>query len=435
METHPQQSTAEFLISQIGQYPHDASQTTPSIFNAIQDHAKSLEALYQGTTPRPSPKTAREAFIRHVAQCNEEKNVHFQGDRLARERDPTSATVSMASLLGPEGSILYVAALKEEINSEEYMDALVINASTHYPGAPCTPRMAMIIAGPSASGKTYAAASAIAQATASESQDLSGNDFLAIDGGIVRETSQMRRLAIQLALNRGYTGIHDLSSCGKNFLSRTVLDKAKDRLYQAGTLSPNTNLVIPETFTRPFPLLVTNLMQLPETQVVFARVTGEDEKDRTVSPQVFQARVASMGKKRAFKSIRTSDPEPKGTLDLNATQLPESKAYDDAYFDRGVSQSRSAENTYRNAYNTGWWGTRRVEKPKVINIVNDLKSYVENNGFLVEVGDDEPNARLMSKKIAEQRNAQYQAVLSRQSNIREEIRNLNPTPPSPFSPT
>jgi sigma54-dependent transcription regulator len=130
-------------------------------------------------------------------------------DVVAQERrtySPETATISIEHLLGTEEYSgkkmleLYQKALKEEVNSEGFRDA-VFNASTnHVEGKSWEKRPAIIIGGPSGSGKSYAATGvleALSVVLPRQANDQhTGNDVTTIDGGIVREQSQMRKLMI-----------------------------------------------------------------------------------------------------------------------------------------------------------------------------------------------------------------------------------------------
>jgi hypothetical protein len=274
-----------------------------------------------------------------------------------RGTDPESATTKMEALLGEEGVKLYKLALEEEMNSKEFRYAVAEASTTHYDGPKWKKeRPVVIVAGPSGCGKSHAAQNAIKTANRflpTDDQDMSGNNVIAADGGIVREVSQMRKLLVQVALNQGYTGIEDLHSKSK------VLEKTKHYVQAAGFATPDIGVVIPETFSKwlnPFSAvrgLMKRIDALTNTKQIFARVKGDDES--------FQDTVAFMGSRRAWKTKDFDKQEP---IDLNISKddICESKAYGARGFGPGKSGSKSAE---------AWFNKYSKDKLSMV-IINDL---------------------------------------------------------------
>ncbi|KTD39974.1 hypothetical protein Lpar_1291 [Legionella parisiensis] len=274
----------------------------------------------------------RKKFIEYIQThpCPE-----YEGDPEVRATHPEEATTNMLKFLGKQGLELFHLALEEEMYSKEFRDAVVIQSTSHFDGPKWEERPVVIVAGPSGSGKSYAAKAAVDKANqflSVNSNDLSGNYVVAADGGVIREVSQMRKLVIQLANNQGYTGIKDLHDECK------ILEKVKKRVRKAAFLTPDLGVVIPETFSQwNNPLsnikgLMKKIELLENTKQIFTRVDGND-------PDNFRKVVSFMGSRRAWK---TKDFDPQD-LDLNKKGLAESKEYNGFGFSFGDSGSKSAE--------------------------------------------------------------------------------------------
>lgn len=279
----------------------------------------------------------------------------YQGDLEQRKTHPEKATTDMEKFLGKQGLDLFKLALEEEMCSKEFRDAVVLQSTTHFDGPKWQERPVVIVAGPSGSGKSYAAKAAVEKANQflpANPDDMRGNDVIAADGGIIREVSQIRKLVIQLANNQGYTGIKDLYK-----ESNEIMDDVKNRVREAAFKTPGLGVVIPETFSgwfKPFSKvrgLMKQIDELSDTRQLFARVEGHDESN-------FKKVVAFMGSRRAWK---TKDFEYQ-ELDLNKTDLAESKAYNGNGFGFGESGSKHAEN---------WFKAHSKEKLSMV-ITNDL---------------------------------------------------------------
>lgn len=328
----------------------------------------------------------REQFIEYI--CHLDSKVPppavFTGDPRVRKINPEAANISLENLLGKQGLELYQLALEEEMNSREYRDAIIIKGTTHFDGAKWLERPVVIVAGPSGCGKSTAARAAVTTASkflAADEEDLSGNDVVAADGGIIREVSQMRKLAIQIANQQGFTGIKDLHS------KSAVLEEVKLKVREAAFATPGIGVVIPETFAPWFTPLnpVRNLMKqidkLANTKQIFARVEGEDLP-------LFTKIVAFMGSRRAWKTEGFNPDEP---LDLNKEKLAESKAYDARGFNLGRLGSIAAET---------WYRTHSKDKLSMI-ITNDLILLQPRDKKWVPAVQGDDGARLFSRNAYE----------------------------------
>lgn len=273
-----------------------------------------------------------------------------------RGTDPESATIKMAALLGEEGVTLYKLALEEEMNSREFRYAVAEASTKHYDGPKWSKeRPVVIVGGPSGCGKSRAADDAVKNAyrfLPTNAQDMSGNNVISADGGVVREVSQMRKLLVQVAINQGFTGIEDLHSKSK------ALEKVKHHVQNAAFATPDVGVVIPETFSKWHinPLcaarsLMRRVDTLVNTKQFFTRVEVDDKEV-----------VAFMGSRRAWK---TKDFDTQQNIDLNISKddICESKAYSGGFkFDAGKHGSKAAEN----------WFTKHSKDKLSMVITNDL---------------------------------------------------------------
>lgn len=398
------------LVSQIGQYfrpEKDVENVSDAEFVATRFTDQGQQELYLGidkyhheyaekiknyqtahpTAPNNTSDNKqyfRQELVNYIERLNESDKGNFQGKAEDRAANPEKATVTMTDFLGPEGTELYRLALEEEMNSKEYMDAVVRNSTEHYDGQKWTQRPVVIVGGPSASGKTFAANAAVQKADQflpKDPNNNSGNDVVAVDGGKAREVSQMRKLVIQAANNKGFSGISDLHSQSK------VLESVKDRVRNSVFKTPSLGVVIPETFSsyiNPFSknTLLQQVIDLPNTKPVFCRVDGEN-------PSIFRKVVGFMGSRRAWK---TSGFDSKAELDLNNTNIAESKAYGAGGFNPGKWGSIRAEN----------WFKRHCNDNLTILIKNDLllkKESPAGSQNWIDAQQGEKGSILVAKRV------------------------------------
>ncbi|MCW8398690.1 hypothetical protein OQJ26_07795 [Legionella sp. PATHC038] len=323
------------------------------------------------------PQFFRKKFIEYIQN---HPFPQYNDDPAIRKTRPEEATTDMEHFFGKQGTELYQLALEEEMNSKEFRNAVVIKSTTHFDGPKWVERPVVVVGGPSASGKSFAAQAAVEKAKeflAADYSDMSGNHVIAADGGIVREVSQMRKLVIQLANNQGYTGVKDLYKKSKNYM-----EGVKDCVREAAFLTPELGVVIPETFSDPLKgkKLLKDIERLDNTKHIFTRVVGHEETN-------FKKVVAFMGSRRAWKT----DNFNQEALDLNKSGLAESKAYGKGGFRWGNLFSEKAENWFRNN-----------SKDKLyMRITNDLillKPDPNQPGNWIVANQDDEGARLFSEK-------------------------------------
>lgn len=397
----PQSSINEVanrLSAQVGVYElgeknsYYEAQASAQLYKGLTDYQASYQRLvkaHQIKYPHNNPAEAaelinngtyfRDMFVRYIAVINGNTWMSYQGDPALRSTHPESATIRMQEFLGKEGLELYKLALQEEMNSKEFMHAVLDASTKNYQGARWAERPIVIVGGPSASGKSFAADAAIQEASRFLPKEGSqqGNKVIFVDGGIVRETSQMRKLVIQAANNKGFTGVKDLQS------KSNILEQVKTRILNHAAQS-TFGMVIPETFSKPHIArrLLKLLFAIPNARVIFTRVVGKE-------PNMFRRVVAFMGSRRAWKTADFKSRQ----LELNAKSECESKAYGAGGFIWGVLGSRLAEKWYKKV------------SPKNLSmaIKNDLILVVEdpkdtNQWRLAEVGEKGKVTKLVSER-------------------------------------
>ncbi len=336
----------QFVSERLGGSLDELSDAQKKLYKGISEYKKQhLDKIKDyckahGLPPpaEDNPHFFRELFIHFsLSKKLDEFKIPESGD--PRKNNPEQATIKLDDLFGEDGAELYELALQEERYSKEYMDAVFSTSTTHYKGEKWAQRPVVIVAGPSASGKTFGAQEAVKKsdpflAKMDTGTDKPGNDVVAVDGGIFREVSQMRKFAIRVANQQGYPGISDLYDRSE------VLGKAKGCLEKAVFATSSLGVVIPETFSNPFKAssLLKKVERLTNTKVIFSRVDGEN-------PSIFKKVVGFMGSRRAWKTKNFDRCPP---LDLNSTDdLSESKAYGKSGFYWGKKHSLEAEQRYR----------------------------------------------------------------------------------------
>lgn len=324
--------TADELIAKIGNFEvefdkeHIGDGTTQVSALLGKEGSK---ILYDGVEERPST-SAREKFIRAlVAALNDPKK-----QNKSKERDPLKRTTDINDLLGPEGVKLYMAAKKEEAASRAYRNAVFLKSTTKHGKDKWAKPMVLWVGGPSASGKSYGSNAVIAKMDAEVMEKApdgagKGNYVVSIDGGIERETSQIRNLLLQVALTQGYSGVGNLGKFDKK-------DKLKGKIQKAALKAGDLSLVIPATFTSPIGPLTAmrkfnKMHKKGEIVHAFSMVTPEkslvplqqEENDKRM-----KRTVKRMGIARALRTAPYT-----GGIDPNNGKLAgcESKIYEDNY--------------------------------------------------------------------------------------------------------
>lgn len=337
------------LKAQIGNY--DPAGTNVQLSESAKKSLYKAVNKYQQKKPESQTATFhRDAFIDYLfsdtIQGKDGLNEDTRNDYI-RKGKAGDAAVIMEDLLGPEGVKLYKAALVEERFSKEFMDATLRASTKHYEGPKFTKRFATPISAASATGKSYTAKYLIdinTEFMPKDEENQSGNDVVSIDGGIAREISQIRKLALQFAIKKNYTGIKDLQD------QSVVLRTVKKDILETAFVSPELNMLLPETFSKlpESDKLIKRLQNLPDTIVTFSRIVGNDKS--------FMQTVKFNGEARAWKTDATKLPD-EYDLNIDSKLLPESKAYDAGVlglnFKAGEFGSKKAEQFFRDVQENG----------------------------------------------------------------------------------
>lgn len=395
LDEKPQRMTdqeRDFLLKQLDDYgdDFDKNKSNKTAFALLREETPKNEALYGeiqqyseklyenkmfflGHLPIESPIREylnqddiasstffREAFIRFLQDKLNAENTsaYVPGIPDLRETDPVRQATTLDKLLGTEGTYLFQQALKEEVHSKSYREAVFNKSATFYPGQKWAKRLVAIIGGASASGKTFATKSAISRTQALMGVDKNatgepGNFVVSSDGGVVREMSQMRNLVIEAAVSLGYPGISDLQKkTGKQ------LGKIKNYVKKAVLTTTTLGLTEPLTFASPMEYLprstpgalykraaefITNLVKFMARRerengdrALFIMVQPKEIKEsdtmlarKPSTKSEFEQAVNFMGNSRAFKKEwRKGERLTWGLNQGNGVKIPESKKYD-----------------------------------------------------------------------------------------------------------
>ncbi len=282
-----------------------------------------VQALHEGTD-HPSSDRKRQLLIDHfVTVLTGTPGITPQQEQ-KRNQNPDHGTITLEDLLGKEGLKLYKAAIEEERNSKSFRNAVFLQATSHVKGQKWKEKLVLWVGGPSAAGKTTAAKAIIdrvdKELIAKDEKDKgvdSGNYVTAIDGAIDRETSQMRQLVLQIALQKGYSGITDLDE---------VKPSVKEYVFKAASASTTLNLVIPDTFNSSLAeAQFTDFASRDNLKQIFSKVTGgktRAEKNR------FQATVKRLGESRAWSNNFSLENTSQRQIRMNNRAIGcESKKY------------------------------------------------------------------------------------------------------------
>lgn len=302
----------------------------------IKAYAKS-QGVTDLSTLTSDPNFFRKEFIEYLKTVRLPE--YLVGEPDIRKDNPKEAQTKMKAFLGEQGYELFQLALEEEVNSVQYREAVYYASANVDEGPKWAKRPVVVVAGPSACGKTVSAQLAISNITSTLEKDPTqppGNLIIQADGGTVREVSQIRKLMVQLATTHGFSGISDLHNASKKHL-----DKVKDHVLNAAYASEGVGVVIPETFATN-PLKIKKIVKEAEAldegtaELYFTRVDGENSA-------YFKKAVEVMGNRRALKRDKfETQPE----LDMNNSDITESKAYGKGGFNPGKTASAIAHLYY-----------------------------------------------------------------------------------------
>jgi hypothetical protein len=241
---------------------------------------------------------------------------------------------------------LYKDAIEEERKSENYVNAAFLKSIQVYSGGDFNKQQVIIIAGPSGVGKSKVRSELvhkITQGTLDENTDPAKINkktqhlVVFVDGGIERETSQIRDLMNKTALKLGYAGIEDLEKITTSASTESKVKKFIEKVSTDPALGdlnldlPILHLVIPTT--HPSSDLKQYMKSDSVSEVSYVSVLGNKDA------------VAYTSDTRAFSKTGVSFP-PIDKIDENI-RLPESKKPGNIVsFDTGTYLAKAGEDKY-----------------------------------------------------------------------------------------
>lgn len=294
------------------------------LLDDILPTAEAKEVLHEGC-PLVSTSVDRKHFIDLLLTRYERK-------AMPQARTP-GQLISMKDLLGVEGSKAYYAAMKEELESVAFRNA-VLRASTElYRGKEWKTPIDAYVGGASATGKSYATRVFIEEAGklvgVKNTVEERGNLVASIDGGIERSMSQMRKLVIQIALSLGYDGVSNLKDRIK---IKNHVEMATKKSKGLSTVNVNTFVGMDSSKWKS---ILNQAVSLKKSrQFIFCNVTANK---RTANFQ---------GNSRAFGGVSQED-RSQILPNKNPSLLPESKKYNGRYFRLGEYFSKKAMRIYK----------------------------------------------------------------------------------------
>ncbi len=229
---------------------------------------------------------------------------------------------------------LYKAAIKEEHDSPAFRNAVFLRSIEAKKGVQLKKKQGIHIGGPSGGGKSHARDTVIKELMAQEKakQIAQGktpsenhvNHFVSVDGGIDRDTSQVRNLLFSSILKKGYKGAEDLQKASKGTALKTTVREA---VLKSGK---HLHLVIPDTYSNP-------LKQYGKK--LFKKLTKHGYAQTFVVVKPNQEQTFVSGNRRAWMKLGS---KPVTAVDKNMKDKPEGKAYDPELFKTGERSSNFA---------------------------------------------------------------------------------------------
>lgn len=382
-QTDPKQKASDLatqLKSNIGNYDTGKNSAAEVKQTLGQE---GYQILTQGAYASNSHQSARTAFIDYLSQVLYDT----QTDLKKISETPLDNTIKIKNLLGEKGLDLYLKAIEEEKNSIEFRQAVLLKSKTFYPGPKWAERIVLWVAGPSAAGKTASSGEILNLLNLELPKQVginTGNTVIAIDGEIEREVSQVSRLLLQVALQKGYAGIRDQHT-------HTQLD-VKSQIQKATEKNRDIHLLIPDTFADPTHLReIGKYNKLPNTREIFSEVIADtDEKGKPDAKKdaAFQATVVNNGESRAFEKKPKTQPIGNRHLVMNHAPIHiNSKIYQKQYFEFGKNGSGIARKMYHMGSN-----------PYYIPVRNDFIFVKQNQNQWMECNPKEKEALHLSKR-------------------------------------
>lgn len=310
--------------------------------------------------------------------------------------------ITMEQLLGKKGLEKYKAALQEEMNSlnfkkeiirHSYIDTKVLiekgpfasenekDTIKKWPG--WNEKCRLIVAGASGVGKTFNSRKILTylifqnvhpQTQHRKNSRISSNsnagikDFISIDGGLIREVSQMRKAVLQCALTLGYAGILDLQDNTKlDTLKKNIREHIKSKdihiiepLTYAGFIYEKLG-----SFVRN-PTLVHEINTEPYS-IMFANIIGNHEQTRN-----------NRDSRAWYNGEYSAHP---GYVFLNNMKMACESKNDEGNYNHGKSGSKRAQKEFYEQYKKNYGGTKAIITISLKSIQDKQKAKTELEKF------------------------------------------------------
>lgn len=358
---------------------------------ALNPEAKAL--LYKGAEEKDQTKSARIRFLLYL----EENYQKLQAKYPKKDPDtvhPQNSAITLKELLGKEGVELYEAAIKEESKSRNFRDQVFKNSVFTVTGQPASEDKKIVawIGGPSGTGKSFYSKNFANRLVGHDDHNDNHQEvsFVTIDGGIERQTSQMRNLVLNLSLKHGYSGVVDLEDHTELHAKKHIQEAALESKKSEG--SNNYNLVIPATFVSDI-LTVDKTMKTyandENIQQVFCEIGAPEGQDKPL-----KTLIEYRAEKRAFGFPNASTKQAlvteSGTLSMEYNGQVESKPYSGFLsYEMGKNCSERAKEKYISAT------TKSGQEPECLKIENNSQLTLDRKTGkkVIQNGDSKPEIK------------------------------------------
>lgn len=210
---------------------------------------EALKALYTGSKKSAEQGNARKKLFNKLAGILADSKLNYTvpaGENDIRSESPEKCTIKMEKFLGSKYALrLCKEAAKEEENDARFRDGVFLKSLKYRSGRKWLKKVILWIIGPSGGGKSEIANEMLDIFSNENNKNIpkgtetTGNNIVAVDGGIEREVSQVRKMILHVLQIKGQTGISDLSEYTKT--------KVKKKIREAALIQPDLHIVYPDT--------------------------------------------------------------------------------------------------------------------------------------------------------------------------------------------
>lgn len=408
---------------QIGDYqiPQDYDQPDPNsavylssdevqeeVKKRLNNNRAALAALYgikerelDEFLAKPDPTSAREAF-------RDAFEAKMQTKAKGSETVESMPTVTLAEFLGdPELLDLYKAAVKEEMNSRNYKNAVFLNSIHHYAGDTLETPVLVPAGGASGVGKSFLKKTTMETVVAQSPKKRDaqnevvrdGNDVVSVDNGIARSTLQVGKMVVQVAFSKNYKEISDYDDVNKELAESIGFDKKQIKVAAS---EAGLSLYEPVTHTK----------RGADTAIVrWAKQhdgyhPGKQKYDVVATNIIANEEVV---RNQGVKRSQLQEAYPESEVKLNKRKLPaESKRYGRLILNLDQHIGRLKKESFLQGQKNSSQAANTFQKKgiPVINIDSTTRILVMfKQGKLEQVGPDEaelPGAFIIHKKVLEE---------------------------------